>query len=248
MTMRTDGIVIREQNTGEQDRLITILTKEKGIIKAFVNGGRNPKNKNVSSTGLLCYSDFSVDKTKKDVYFIKEATAKKVFFSLRQDIVDLTLAQYLSEIAGELAPREEDAGEFLSLLLNSLHLIATKGRDKLLVKAVAELRMLTLSGYMPQLVACAKCGEFESEKMYLDTFSGELFCEGCRPAAKVSEMSAGAVRAMRHICLSEPSKIFSFSLPPESLYTLSEVSEKYLLNITGRKFKTLSFYKKMTEF
>lgn len=248
MTMRTDGIVIREQNTGEQDKLITILTKENGVIKAFVNGGRNPKNKNVSSTGLFCYSDFSVDKTKKDVYFIKEATSKKVFFSLRQDIIDLSLAQYLSELAYELAPREEEAGEFLPLLLNSLHLIATKSKDVLLVKTVAELRMLTLAGYMPELVACKKCGQFESEKMYLDTFNGELFCEECRPASKVYEMNSGVVRAMRHICLSDNAKIFSFTLPPESLVCLSEISEKYLLNITNRKFKTLSFYKKMTEF
>ena len=58
MILRTDGIVIREQMTGEQDRLITILTRENGIIKGFVNGGRNPKNKNVAATGLLCYSDF----------------------------------------------------------------------------------------------------------------------------------------------------------------------------------------------
>lgn len=248
MTIRTDGIVIREQNTGEQDKLITILTKEKGIIKAFVNGGRNPKNKNVSSTALLCYSDFSVEKTKKDVYFIKEATSKKVFFSLRQDIVDLSLAQYLSELAGELAPREEEAGEFLPLLLNSLHLIATKSKGRSLVKTVCELRMLTLAGYMPGLVACKKCGLFESERMYLDTFSGELFCEDCRPAAKLSQMNSGEVRAMRHICLSEPSRIFSFSLPPQSLFNLSQISEKYLLSITNRTFRTLSFYKNMTEY
>lgn len=247
MTIRTDGIVIREQNTGEQDRLITVLTKEKGVIRAFVNGGRNPKNKNVSSTGLLCYSDFSAQKTKKDVYFIKEATSKKVFFSLRQDIVDLSLAQYLSEIAGELAPTEEEAGEFLPLLLNSLHLISQKSKDLNLVKAVCELRMLSLSGYMPQLVGCKKCGVFESEKMYFDTFSGELFCDGCRPAARLTELNAGTVKAMRHICLSDPSKIFSFTLPTEALFSLSQVSEKYLLNITGRKFKTLSFYKSMTE-
>ncbi len=247
MTIRTDGIVIREQNTGEQDRLITVLTREKGVIRAFVNGGRNPKNKNVSSTGLLCYSDFSVEKTKKDVYFIKEATSKKVFFSLRQDIVDLSLAQYLSEIAGELASREEEAGEFLPLILNSLHLLSTKGKDPTLIKAVCELRMLTLAGYMPQLVGCNKCGVYESEKMYFDTFTGEMFCENCRSTAKLTEMNAGTVRAMRHICLSEPSKIFSFSLPTESLFALSQISEKYLLNITNRKFKTLSFYKSMTE-
>ncbi len=248
MITRTDGIVIREQNTGEQDRLITILTKEKGVIKAFVNGGRNPKNKNVSSTGLLCYSDFSVDKTKKDVYFIKEATSKKVFFSLRQDITVLSLAQYLAELAYELAPREEEAGEFLPLILNSLHLLSQGNKDRTLIKAVAELRMLTLSGYMPQLVGCKKCGVYESEAMYLDVLTGELFCENCRSASRLYEISASTVRAMRHICLSEPSKIFSFSLPAESLYALAEACEKYLLNITNRRFKTLSFYKTMTEF
>ncbi|MBQ7005761.1 MAG: DNA repair protein RecO [Clostridia bacterium] len=248
MTMRTDGIVIREQNTGDQDRLITVLTKEKGIIKAFVNGGRNPKNKNVSSTGLLCYSDFSVEKTKKDVCFIKEATSKKVFFSLRQDITVLSLAQYLAELVYELAPREEEAGEFLPLMLNSLHLLSKGEKDRGLIKTVAELRMLSLSGYMPQLVSCKKCGVFESEKMYLDILTGELFCENCRTAGRLYEMNAGMVRAMRHICLSEPSKIFSFSLPEPSLVALGEISEKYLLGITNRRFKTLSFYKTMTEF
>lgn len=248
MTMRTEGIVIREQNTGDQDRLITVLTKENGIIRAFVNGGRNPKNKNVSSTGLLCYSDFSIDKTKKDVYFIKEATSKKVFFSLRQDITVLSLAQYLAELVYELAPREEAAGEFLPLMLNSLHLLSKGEKDRALIKAVAELRMLSLSGYMPQLVACKKCGAFESEKMYIDVLTGELFCDECRGTGKLYEMNAGTVRAMRHICLSDPSKIFSFSLPQASLVSLGEISEKYLLNITNRRFKTLSFYKTMTEF
>ena len=80
MTLRTDGIVIREQTTGEQDRLITVLTRENGVIRAFVNGGRNPKNKNVSSTGLLCYSDFSVEKTKKDIYIIKRQPQKRFSF------------------------------------------------------------------------------------------------------------------------------------------------------------------------
>ena len=196
---------------------------------------------------MLCYSDFSVDKTKKDVYFIKEATSKNVFFSLREDIVLLSLAQYLAELAYELAPREEEAGEFLPLILNSLHLLSQKSKDRALIKAVAELRMLTLSGYMPQLIGCKKCGSFETGTMYVDTVSGELFCESCPGTARLYETNAGVIRAMRHICLSEPSKIFSFSLPAEGLDTLSQISEKYLLNITNRRFKTLSFYKTMTE-
>lgn len=248
MTIRTDGIVIREKDAATGDKLITLLTRESGVINAFSGGARNPKNKNVSSSDLLCYSDFSIEKTRKGTCYIKEATTKNVFFELRNDIVTLSLAQYLAELTSELAPREEAAGEFLSLLLNSLHLLCMNTKDKSLIKAVAELRMLTLSGYMPQVVGCVRCGLYESEKMFFDTFSGEFFCENCRPAQKVQEISSSALAAIRHICLSESGKIFSFSLPPQAMLSLSESAEKYLLSITGKKFKTLDFYKKMTEF
>ena len=248
MTIRTDGIVIREKEAAMQDKLVTLLTKEYGIINAFVSGGRNPKNKNVSATDLLCYSDFSIEKNKKGNCYIKEATAKNVFFDLRGDIVTLCLSQYLAELTSELAPREEQAGEFLPLILNSLHLLSSKSKDNSLVKAVAELRMLTLAGYMPQIVACKKCAAFESEKMYFDTFSGEIFCENCRPAQKLREISMGTLTAMRHICLSDSNKIFSFSLPPQAMLELSSVSEKYLLSVTAKRFNTLEFYKKMTEY
>ena len=46
MSIKTDGIILRETMTGEQDRLVTVLTRSNGVIKAFVNGARNPKNKN----------------------------------------------------------------------------------------------------------------------------------------------------------------------------------------------------------
>lgn len=246
MILRTDGIVIREQNVGEQDRLITILTKEKGIIKGFVNGGRKPKNKNVAATGLLCYSDFSIEKTKRDAFVIKEATSKNVFFSLRENIISLSLAQYFAELTYELAPREEDSSEFLSLLLNAVFLISKGTKDLRLIKAVTELRMLSISGYMPSLVACATCSRYESERMYFDLNSGELFCEECNLNNSLQKLSLTTVSAMRHICFSEPQKIFSFTIPEEDLSDLSFVAEIYLRNITGRKYKTLDFYKMMT--
>lgn len=247
MTFRTDGMIIREQTTGEQDRLVTILTREKGVIKGFVNGGRNPKNKNVSATGLLCYSDFTIEKTKKDVFVIKEATAKEVFFSLRENITALSLAQYFAEIAGELSPREEDAGEFLSLLLNSIFLLANQKKDPRLIKAVAELRFCALSGYMPNLVACNSCGEFETETMYFSLETGMLFCENCKSSDRLLKLGAGVLTAMRHICFSSPEKIFSFQLSSDGIMALSDLTERYLKKVTLRNYKTLDFYKTMTD-
>ena len=245
MTFRTDGIVIREQTTGEQDRLITVLTRELGMIKAFVNGGRNPKNKNVSATDLLCYSDFTVEKTKKDVYIIKEATAKQVFFGLREDITDLSLAQYFAELARDLSPKEEKSDEFLSLILNSLHLLCNKKKSDLLLKAVTELRLACLSGFMPNVIGCSVCSEYESETMFFNTHNGSMFCQGCNTDKKNIPLSPAVLTAIRHICLSQPEKIYSFSLSEDKLLALCDATEKYVKGITLKQYKTLEFYKLM---
>lgn len=245
MTVRTDGIILREQTTGEQDRLVTVLTRERGLIKAFVNGGRNPKSRNVSATDLLCYSHFTIEKTKRDVYVIKEATAKQIFFELREDITNLSLAQYFAELAGDLAPKEEKSDEFLSLILNSLHFLCTKKKSDLLIKAVTELRLASLAGFMPDIVACNGCGEFEKEVMYFNTANGSLYCEDCNKNAYIDRVSAGTLSALRHICLSAPEKIYSFTLSEENLLYLCTLTENYVKNVTYKQYKTLEFYKTM---
>ncbi len=247
MIIKTDGIVIREQSAGERDRLVTLLTRKNGVIRAFVNGVRSPKSRNAASTGLLCYSDFIIEQKKNGVYTIIEAAAKEVFFLLREDIVSLSLAQYFAELAYELSVREEEADEFLRLLLNAIYFVAQNKRNKALIKAATELRFLSLAGYMPSVIGCANCGKFESGTMYFSPYSGKLFCSDCIPEEKTVALPLGVVTAMRHICLSEPEKVFSFTLSKPSLELLSDVSERYLKNITMRKYKTLDFYKSITE-
>ncbi len=245
MTLRTDGIIIREQTVGEQDRLVTLLTREKGVIRAFVNGGRNPKNKNVSATDLLCYSDFSLEKGRQDAYIIREATSRQVFFELRSNIVGLSLAQYFAELARDFSPKEERSDEFLALLLNALYLICQGKKSPQLIKAVTELRFASLSGFMPDLIACCSCGNCESTEMYFSPSTASLYCESCTKAPDAKPISPGALGAMRHTVLSSPEKIFSFSLSDDSLEALNTLTERYVKSLTMRKYKTLDFYKTM---
>lgn len=246
MTYDTDALVIKAQNTGETDRLVTLLTRRYGVVRAFANGARSPKNRNAAATGLLCYADFTITQTAKGVCIVKESTAKDVFFALRSDIVRLSLAQYFAELASELAPREEPADEYLSLLLNAVWLLCDSDKPPELVKAAVELRLLSLSGYMPSLLGCAGCGAFESETMRFCPASGKLFCAECAPAEPAVEVPAAVVRAMRHICLSEPAKVFSFRLSRGNLLLLCDVGERYLGAMCGKRFSTLQFYKSMT--
>lgn len=237
----TDGIIIREQNIGEADRIVTVLTRELGVVRAFASGARRIKSKNLSSTGLLCYSRITLFRS-KDTYRINDAEPLELFFDLRRDIEKISLAQYFCELALTLAPAEEEAGDFLRLILNALFLLEKGLRPPALIKAAAELSALTLAGYMPDLTDCPRCGREDAFRFHLR--QGRLFCGAClAPGPDTVDLSAGVLAAMRFIVYSETGKVFSFSLPEESLKKLAAVSEAYLLAQTDRRFAALEFYK-----
>ena len=106
--------------------------------------------------------------------------------------------------------------------------------------------MLSLAGYMPSLLGCASCGIYETDEMRFCPHSGKLYCADCAPPEVFVPVPNSVVHAMRHICLSEPGKLFSFRLSDENLLLLCDLSERYLLAMTGKRFATLQFYKTMT--
>lgn len=244
MKLNTDGLIIREQQTGEDDRLVTLLTREYGVIRAFVRGAKRIKSRSQSSTQLFAYGNYSIYRG-KDAYSIDEAQPIEIFFDLRNDIVALSLAQYFCELAGELAPVEDDAEEYLRLILNALHMLMKNKKPHNQLKAIVELRLLTLSGYMPDLVACGDCEKFDDEGMFFSPVEGQIFCGECVKDHTCIPLPNGVLSAMRHICYTEDAKLFSFTLPDESMQYLADVAEQFLLVQTSKKYKTLDFYKAM---
>lgn len=237
----TKGIVIREQSIGESDRLVTLLTADFGLVKAFVRRAKQLKSRLNSATTLFAYSDFTLYRT-KDAFVVDNASPIEVFFDLRKDIERLALAQYFAQLSYELGAEEQPSEELLRLLLNSLHLLCKGGKSLKQIKAVFEFRALCLGGYMPSVLACDNCGTYETNLMYFDTLEGKIYCENC-PKAGAFPLPKTVITAIRYICLTEPTKIFSFSLSDENMSLLSQTAEKYMLIHIQRKLNTLDFYK-----
>ncbi len=241
MKITTDGIVIKENDVGDYDRAVTVLTRDHGIIRAFSVGARRIKSKKNSSTSLLAYSRFTFSE-KKDTYRIEEAEPIRVFFGLRDDIVKSSVAMYICELSLSLAPVDAEAVEFLRIVLNTLHFLEGDS-DPHLLKSIAELRMISAAGYQPDLVACCKCGEFEKEKMYFDIKNASVICGDCFSGSTdgAFETDSSVLAAMRHIVYSDFSHLFSFSLGSERSRYLSDVTENYIKYTLERGFKTLDF-------
>ena len=163
----------------------------------------------------------------------------------RNDLVKLSAAQYFCELCGALAPVEEPSEPYLRLILNSLHLLEASKRPVRLIKAVFEMRILTLSGYMPDLVACRGCGAYEDETMYFYPLDGSLRCGKCRVPGRSLPLSAGALAALRHSVYADFERLFSFTLTGDSLNEFSAAAEDFLLCRTERTFPTLEFFKSL---
>lgn len=239
LRITTDGLVIKETNIRDNDRMVTLITRDLGVITAFVRGVKNIKSKRSSATSLLSFSSFTLE-YKSDTYTITEASVNKIFFGAGSDIVILSIAQYFCELCNVLRPTENESEEFLRLILNSLYFLTEKKRSPELIKAITELRVAVIAGYAPNIVACDGCGAFEDSVMYFKLDDGTLYCSDCKKENCLS-ITLTVLKAIRHIVYSNFEQLYSFDIPDTAAKELSILTEKYVIYQTEHKFTTLEF-------
>jgi DNA repair protein RecO (recombination protein O) len=247
MYLNTQGLVLRETNYKEADKLLTVLTRDYGKRTVKARACRRKSSKLMASAQLLVYSEMTLFE-RQERYTLHEASVKEQFLGLRQDVILLSLASYFAEVLDVVSQEGVSHPELLSLILNSMYALDHLQKPPMLVKAAFELSLLCHSGYEPLLDHCAACGEERPAEPRLHLREGVLHCAACRSHIEAGismPVNAAALAAMRHIAWGDPKKLFSFRLDEESLLLLSDVTEAFLLTQLERGFHTLDFYKTM---
>ena len=245
MKFQTNGLIIKEQSYGENDKLVWALTASHGVLRAFAKGAKSIRSAKCAPTSLLSYSRLTFYKS-RETYIIGDAASLRIFSKLRADVKKMCLAQYFCELALTICPQEQPAEPFLSLLLNSLYLLSQDTRSDNLIKPCLEMRLACLAGYMPDLLMCKSCGAYSAPHMYFLPRTGTLSCASCGGTDGAVLLGEAALRALRHTVYADDAKLFSFRLSDEGLEQLNRASEAYLHFRFEKDFKTLSFYKAIT--
>ena len=239
--LETPGLVIREKAQKENNSLLTILTATQGVVTATAYGARKTGATLSAGTKLFNYADFTLVDS-RGRYKVDAAKPIESFFGLSRSMEALTAASYFAEVLYDVCVTGQPDVEVLRLTLNSLYLLM-KGRTPLpLVKAIFELRLLSESGFAPELDGCAECGR--EETAYFSVSDACLYCADCgeRRGEALFSVSPGVSQAMRHIVSAPMEKLFSFSLGKASLDALAAICERYLTVQTGRSYDTLKLY------
>lgn len=246
MQICTDGLIISQMDIGDCDKLVTVLTRKSGVIRAFVKGAKNIRNKNFAGTQIFCYSDFNIYKG-RNKYIINESSIKKSFWKLRNEIEKLALAQYFCELILNLVGESNNTENILRLMLNSLYYISEDKLSNSTVKSIFEMRILAISGYMPDLIVCNKCSGFENNDMYFIPSMACLLCHKCYEKVDVTgfKLKPAVLFAIRHTVYSEFNKMFCFEILNDSQKELSNITEAYIQHCIEKSIKTLDFYKQI---
>lgn len=139
------GIIIKTEPFGEYDRRIVMLTEDRGKISAFAQGARRSNNKLVAGTNLFCTGEFGLFSSRNS-YSIKETKISNYFSSFREDCVSAFYGMYFAEIADYYCHENLADKEMLILLYQSLKALESDKFDNRLVKAIFEIKAVTIEG------------------------------------------------------------------------------------------------------
>lgn len=245
MYLTIQGLVLRVTQYNDSDALLSVLTKDNGKLTLKARGLHRRNSKLAAACQLLAYTEFVVFEY-RDMYTINEAHSIELFQGLRRDLQKLSLGTYFAQVSEAVSQEDMPSPEQLSLLLNCLYTLANTNIDEHLVKAVFELRCSCIAGYMPELFGCWSCGSSVPEMFDLSNGRAECIRCGNHSAGNIRlPVTLGVLDAMRYICSCDSKKLFSFSLGPDAVKRLSEVSEGYLSTQLERGFSCLDYYKSL---
>lgn len=242
----TRGVVLRETETKEADKILTLLTAERGRISVIARGVRRKSCKYAACAQSLAYSEWTLYQ-KGNWYYANEGSTLELWGGLRSDLKAMALGFYMAELTEGVTTEEDPAPELLRHLLNGLYALSALHKPPALVKPAFEIRLLCLLGYAPLADGCAYCGCPDPEQPLLDVVQGVLRCRKCgvQESALSMPLCKDSLAALRHIVYGDPKRLYSFKLGEEALGRLSGAAEAFAAAQLERSFKTLDFYKSL---
>lgn len=116
-------------------------------------------------------------------YHINSAQIIDTCYSLRIDYDKLDTAYSITKVLMQAMCEAEEAKEALSLFLNTMYVIENKDIPAKFVEAIFKLKLISLLGYMPNIITCKKCEtqviESEAKEYFYSFVDNNIICSAC---------------------------------------------------------------------
>jgi DNA repair protein RecO (recombination protein O) len=223
-TFTTEAVVLRHSDLGEADRLLWLLTPERGVIRATARGARKPGSKLGGHIDLLFHVKLSI-REGRELHGVSQADTIDAFRAMRTDIGRLSRALYIGELSLRVSVEDAPSHAVFRLLINSLGWLATTENEDTLVRWFT-LRLLTITGFKPEFGAC-----------------GGLLCPRCRSQGSDVLLPAGlgSIKVLRHLTRSDYPAIESLIIGAEERRQIERILRSHTNSVIDRDVRSSAF-------
>jgi DNA repair protein RecO (recombination protein O) len=191
------AIVLRTVDTGESDRVVTLLSRERGKVAAFARGARASKRRFGGALEPFTLVTAEVRESPgAELLGLDSVSVLSPFGAIRGDLARIACAAYAAELARELVRDHEPHDDLFELLAAYLGALDAGPARPAGLRAF-ELGALRAAGLAPRLDACARCGGLVAagRPVRLDPGHGGILCSGCVSLASPAAPSLAAESA-----------------------------------------------------
>jgi DNA repair protein RecO (recombination protein O) len=178
---RDEAIVLRTQKLGEADRIVTLLTREHGKVRAVGKGVRRTTSRFGSRLEPFMHVDLQLATGRNLDTVTQVETLGPYARAVAEDYALYTAGNVMLETADRLVEAEhEPALQQYWLLVGAVRALATREHAPGLVLDSYLLRALAVAGWAPSFADCARCGAPGPHHAFAVAMGGAV-CAACRP-------------------------------------------------------------------
>ncbi|MBN8580763.1 MAG: DNA repair protein RecO [Anaerolineae bacterium] len=245
-SFRASAVVLRHSDWGEADRLLTLYTREQGMVRALAKGARKVTSRKAGHLQPFTYITVQLAKG-RDLLIITQVETVNAFLPLHDDLMKTGHAAYAIELLLRFSYEDEGANpSIFRLLVETLERLE-KEDDAWLPLRYYEMRFLDAVGFRPQLFECVNCGrEIRPEDQFFSFLAGGVVCPRCGEGLpNLGKISLETLKYLRHFQRSSY-KDASRARPGLEIQKEAEtLMQGYFTYLLERELNTPGFLKKV---
>jgi DNA repair protein RecO (recombination protein O) len=243
--VKLTAIVLRAVDYGEADRVVTLLSRERGKVSAFARGARASRRRfgGALEPFTLVAAELR-ERSGSDLLGLESVQPLRAHGAIRGDLARIACAGYAAELARELVQDHEPHDELFDLLLAALGALDRGPARPALLRAF-ELGALRAAGLAPRLDACARCGGPLPDRAPLrfDPGHGGALCAACAPLASpgAPTLSAEAAASLARLAQGGLAAAEGEPLAPPAGREAREALTRFIEHHVGRRLAARHF-------
>lgn len=194
MEEKVNAVMLRAADYGENDKILTLFSLEKGVLTAKIRGVKKAGAKLKFAAEPFCFAEYVLAE-RQGRRTVAHAALLDGFYELRTDLDKFYAGAAVLEFVRAFCPENLPAEGVFLAAVQALKALSYGDEPPRHVLVRFLLSVLPEAGYAIRTDACADCGRQELSRAFFDFEEGVVYCSSCAPG-RATEVSVHTVEAL----------------------------------------------------